>query len=354
MDAAFLTFVVALVTAAAVTPLVRAGARVLGVMDAPTLPRKHHAQPTPLLGGTAVWIAFVVAVAVGIYSYPGVFGALSARLLVGVLVASGVLMVGGYFDDRYSLPPRVQIIFPSCAALLMVLVGVRIDTITNPVGAGVIQLSQFVAIAGTWVWLMVMMYTTKLLDGLDGLATGVSAIGSLMIVALTATVAFWQPDIGALAAALAGACFGFLMYNFHKASIFLGEGGSVLLGFLLGTCAIASGSKIATTLLVLGVPVADMIRVAVMRWVRRAPVTSGDASHLHHLLLHAGFSHRATVLLLYAFALTFGMTTLVASPWQKTLTIFAIVLLTWGIAAVILWDSSDAKKKKKKSRQIKK
>lgn len=354
MEAALLTFVVAFVGAVMVTPLVRSGARALGVLDAPTLPRKQHTHPTPLLGGTAIWVAFVGAVAIGLYWYPDVFDALSTRLLVGMLFASGVLMIGGYLDDRYALPPRTQILFPSIAAMCMVLVGVRIDTITNPLGVGVITLPDVVATVGTWVWLMVMMYTTKLLDGLDGLATGVSAIGSLMIVALTATVAFWQPDIGALAAAVAGACIGFLVYNFHRASIFLGEGGSVLLGFLLGTCAIVAGSKIATTLLVLGVPVADMVRVAVMRWVRRAPVTRGDATHVHHLLLRAGFSHRTTVLLLYAFALTFGMTTLVASPWQKALTILAIVLLTWGIAAVILWDSSDATKKSRSSRRTKK
>ncbi len=354
MEAALLTFVVAFVGAVLVTPLVRSGARALGVLDVPTLPRKQHARPTPLLGGTAIWIAFIIAVTAGLYWYPGVFAGLSVRLLAGIVLASGVLMVGGYFDDRYALPPRIQILFPSIAAIIMVVVGVRIDTVTNPIGVGVLELPSVVAIACTWVWFMVLMYTTKLLDGLDGLATGVSAIGSLMIVALTATVAFWQPDIGALAAAVAGACVGFLVYNFHRASIFLGEGGSVLLGFLLGTCAIVSGSKIATTLLVLGVPFADMIRVAVMRWIRRAPVTGGDATHLHHLLLRAGFSHRTTVLLLYAFALTFGMTTLVASPWQKALTILAIVLLTWGIAAVILWDSSDVTKKSKSNRRTKK
>jgi UDP-GlcNAc:undecaprenyl-phosphate/decaprenyl-phosphate GlcNAc-1-phosphate transferase len=253
-------------------------------------------------------------------------------------------MVGGFLDDHYSLPAQVQILFPSLAAIIMVVVGVRIDAITHPFGEGVIHLPQLLAMVGTWLWLMVLMYTTKLLDGVDGLAAGISGIGSLVIVALTATAAFWQPHIGALAAALAGACFGFLVYNFHKASIFLGEGGSVLLGFLLGTCAIVSGSKIATTLLVLGVPVADMVRVAVMRVVRGAPMMQGDATHLHHLLLRAGFGQRTTVLLLCAFALTFGVTTLVASPLQKIATIIAIILLTWGIAAVILWDSSDATK----------
>ncbi|MEK7647752.1 MAG: MraY family glycosyltransferase [Patescibacteria group bacterium] len=354
MEAAVVTFLVALAAALVLTPLLRIAARALGILDAPTLPRKQHARPTPLLGGVAVWVAFVTAIAAGLVFYPTVFEALSTRLLVGLLIASGLLMIGGYFDDRYSLPPHIQILFPSAAAVIMVIVGVRIDTVTNPLGTGVIELPTLISLPVTWLWFMVLMYTTKLLDGLDGLATGISAIGSLMIVALTATALFWQPDIGALAAAVAGACIGFLVYNFHRASIFLGEGGSVLLGFLLGTCAIVSGSKIATTLLVLGVPVADMIRVAVMRFVRRAPITSGDSTHLHHLLLRAGFSHRATVLMLYAFAITFGVTTLVASPWQKAITILAIVLLTWGIAAVILWDSSDATRTNKSNRPTKK
>lgn len=298
-----------------------------GIVDAPGTARKIHGNRIPLLGGVAIFFALIIGI--GVF-WPQVTVNIGAFKIIAMLAGGLVLMIGGYFDDKKPRRPAFQIIFPILAAFIVVAAGIFPEKITNPLG-GAFDLAMHLAMPMTFIWLMGLMYTTKFLDGIDGLATGVTAIGALVIVALALTPKFYQPDVALLAALLAAANLGFLFFNFHPASIFLGEGGSLFAGFMLGILAVISGGKIATTLLVMGLPIIDVAAVLATRLIRGARLTVGDSSHLHFRLLTCGFNQRHVVLLYYVVALSFGMTTLFLPSVYKMVTLAIL-----GAAVIIL------------------
>lgn len=323
---------------AALTPRVAAWARVRGMVDAPDPPggRRIHAHPTPLLGGVALYAAFVLALGlVAVLTRAPFEGRISPFELGAVFLGGLMLVVGGSLDDRYRLAASRQLVFPILAVAVVAAAGVGIAKITNPFG-GVLRLAPWVTVAFTVAWLLGTTYTMKFLDGLDGLVSGITAIGALMIAALSLTTRYRQPDVAVIALALAGATLGFLAFNFHPARIFLGEGGSTLCGFLLGVLAIISGGKIATALLVMGIPVVDVAVVIVQRVVRRESAFRGDRSHLHFRLLDLGFSHRGAVLFLYALAAGFGTTTLVLQAGEKLVALGVLAVVAVGLSAAAM------------------
>ncbi len=350
----FWSIAAALAAALILTPLVRAAALRFGAVDQPAGGRKIHVRPMPLWGGAAVFSALALAIllALALGWLPGTH--IREKYLIGIIIASGLLIVGGLLDDKYSLKPSRQIIWPVLAALVIVGSGIGVKFITNPFGGQLYLDRQMFTVLWwqglpyrltpaadvfTLVWLLGMTYTTKFLDGLDGLVSGVAVIGALVIAAVSLMKEVAQPDTALLAFAIAGAFLGFLVFNFHPARIFLGEGGSTLAGFLLGTLAIISGGKIATTLLVLGLPLFDAVFVVLRRvfWLRRSP-TQADRSHLHFLLLDVGFTHRQAVLFYYFIAAAFGVSTLFLDGWGKlaALGTLASLLAALGAAVVIL------------------
>lgn len=305
--------------------------------------RKRHTRPVALLGGVAIWLAFWGVVGGYAWEYPErIFSKISPVQLASVVVATLVIIVIGVLDERYSLSPRVRLIATALAAFIPLVGGIGLDGVTNPLG-GVIPLNwpqltipfiNTMLVLGdvlVFLWLLGMMYTTKLLDGLDGLSSGISAIGGLMIFFLTRTPRFFQPDVGLLALIFSGVCLGFLVFNFKPASIFLGESGSLFLGFMLGVLAVISGGKIATTLLVMAVPILDVARVIIIRLVRGQPISQGDREHLHFRLLDLGLSERATVLLMYALAAIFGATTLFFQSRFKVIVLVFLVVAMVGV-----------------------
>ena len=347
---------------AVLTPLIRVLALKTGVLDIPDAPRKIHNRPTPLLGGLAVYAGFMAGMWYLALATPYLlFSSITIKHLAGISFAGLVLMIGGYLDDKKNLKPARQLIFTILAALVVIASGIGVRQVTNPFG-GVISLVSWERVLFwfhgvgyrvtlpadifTFVWLMIMMYTTKLLDGLDGLVSGVSAIGALMIFFLATTTKYFQPEVGMLSIIAAGAFLGFLVWNWNPARIFLGTGGSTLAGFLLGTLAIISGGKIATALLVLGVPVLDTVWVIVRRAVfeRKSPALA-DGKHLHFRLLEAGFSQRGAVVLLWVISAVFGATTLVLQSKQKLIALGVLVVVMMILAIVILSRARRAKSK---------
>ncbi|HYE59703.1 MAG TPA: MraY family glycosyltransferase [Candidatus Kapabacteria bacterium] len=302
--------------------------RALHIVDVPAREkRKIHRKSIPLGGGLAIFTSFFLMVLLVVSKETSFGDTVTDMQLWGLFVGGLILMVGGLLDDIYTLPPIRQLVFPLLAALSVILSGIRLTEITNPLG-GSIHLDWLVlADMIVFFWLFGMMFTTKLLDGLDGLVTGMVTIGSCMIFFLSIQKEWYQPDVALLSIVFAGACAGFLLWNFHPAKIFLGQGGSLFTGFMLGALAIISGGKIATTLLVMGVPILDMIRVIVERIRRKRSIFLGDREHLHFQLIASGLTHRQTVLLFYTISFLFGITTLFLQSRQKLIALLFLFVL---------------------------
>lgn len=336
-----IAFIVTFLLAVFLTGLVRRLALKWRVVDEPNESRKIHKSPMPLLGGLAIFLSFFLVLGYYVFFTDKVLGVeIFAKNLVGVFFGGALLMFGGFLDDKYKLKPKWQIIWPISAVIVVIASGVGISQITNPFG-GLLHLDSWQKIIFWWhgipykitlladlftfVWLMGMMYTTKFLDGLDGLVSGVSTIGAVIIffVSLMAEVA--QPGTAMLAIIFAGACAGFLVWNFNPAKIFLGEGGSLFTGFILGVLSIIAGGKIATTLLIMGLPILDAAIVLLRRLISRPKsLILADQKHLHFRLLDAGMTQRQAVLSLYFVTMAFGTSTLILKSQGK---LFALVTL---------------------------
>jgi len=325
------------------------------IVDSPNKDRKKHKKPIALLGGTAIFVCFWLVVGFMVFFTDLIGKNIEPKQLIGVFIGSLVLIILGFFDDKKELSAKTRLIVSAMAVLIAIFGGVHLLAITNPFG-GIIHLDFWQTDLGflgkilvigdilVFAWLMGMMYTTKILDGLDGLTTGIVAIGALIIFFLSNYTKYYQPDIALIALVFAGACLGFLVFNFHPAKVFLGEGGGLFLGFILGILAVISGGKIATALLVMAVPILDLVRVIYTRLVKRKKVFKGDREHLHFRLLQAGLTHKQAVWFLYAVALLFGMTTLFFQSRQK---LVALIFLVIVMIVVSVWLSRKEKILKK-------
>jgi len=330
------------------TFLIKKFAFKIGVVDIPGGDRKIHKKQIPLLGGLAIFCSFFVVL---FFVKDELFlGDLSEKHWLGVFAGAIVLMIGGYLDDKYTIRAKYAIVFPVIASLLVVAGGVGIEKITNPMGGYVyfdaIKI-PILNINGLWyyfvlfsdllifVWLLGMMYTTKLLDGIDGLVTGVVGIGAFIIFLFSSSEQYYQGDIAIASIVLCATCIGFLVLNWHPASIFLGEGGSLFLGFILGVLAIISGGKIAIALLVMGIPIMDVVWVVIRR-IRsgKNPFKFADKKHLHHRLLALGIGQKKTVLVYYLFASGFGLCALFLQSIGK---VFALGILLFSMMVIVIF-----------------
>jgi len=319
------------------TALVRRLALRYGVVDKPDNVRKIHTAPVPLLGGVAIFISFSVCLVAAALTTGRVVGAITWPMLIGLIAGGAILIIGGALDDIKNLPPRLQILFPLAATLVVILSGVGVSKLSSPFG-GIIYLAAPLSGLIIFPYIMGTTYATKFFDGLDGLVTGLAAIGSLLIMILALTTRYFQPDVALIAVIALGAFAGFLPWNFHPAKIYLGEGGALFAGYILGVLSIVSGAKIAVVLMALGVAVVDAAWVIVRRvlWEKRSPV-SADRKHLHHRLLDAGFSQRNAVLFLWFISAAFGASALLLQSAGKfvAFVLLAIVTLTVGAAAIL-------------------
>ena len=296
-----LAAVIAVAVAYALTPFVRSYAVAHGVVAHPG-GRRVHTRPMPLMGGLAMYVAFVTAVVVAV--------ALSARLsfdrqTVGILLGATLLAIVGLADDKYELPPWVQAASILVGGGVLVGFGVEILYVTNPFKGGHLMPLGKLSIPLTLVWILMVTKAVDCMDGLDGLAAGIAAIaaGTLMLMALSMGARF---EISAVtSAALMGAALGFLRFNYPPAKIFMGTVGAQFLGFTLAGVSVAGAFKIATLVavaapvLILGVPLFDTTFVVLRRAVTGKKIHEADTSHLHHRLVNKGLSHRQTVWIIY-------------------------------------------------------
>jgi len=300
---------VALAVALVLTPQVRRLAFRVGALDAPDY-RKVHEGVMPRLGGLAIYASFVLAVLVG--------GRVTAP--VGGLLAGATLITAvGVADDVYRLRAWTKLAGQVLAALVVVPFGIVVSQFSNPLSGNpypVVQLG-WLAWPLTVLWLVAVTNAVNLIDGLDGLASGTAFIAALTMAAVIGLEGYRVPgSVNAgvmwLALVLAAATLGFWRYNFHPARIFLGDGGSMLLGFLLGSMAVmgpakdATGISVIIPLVILGIPLADTACAIVRRCWRHRPIMQPDREHLHHRLLDLGLNHRQAVLAIYGVDLILG------------------------------------------------
>jgi len=329
MRTAIVAFVLAAWVAAALTPLVRALARRLGVVDRSDSYRKTDRRAVPLLGGVAVFVAFLVPIAALAVFHDNNASTLVAQSWreVAALLAGGAIALGlGIVDDVMQLPARWKLLFQVAAASVAVAGGFCVTAVSNPFGGPIFL--GWLGVPVTILWFVGCMNALNLLDGLDGLAAGA---GLFVAVTLLLVSAVYGNGLAMLLlACLAGAAAGFLRYNFHPASIFLGDSGSMLLGFWVAALSLLAARKAeaAVALLVpfiaLGLPVFDTSLAILRRWSHKLPISAADRQHVHHKLLAMGFTHRRSVLLLYVACATLGAAALLISAGRGTLTAIVV------------------------------
>ncbi|MBR0102213.1 MAG: undecaprenyl/decaprenyl-phosphate alpha-N-acetylglucosaminyl 1-phosphate transferase [Selenomonadaceae bacterium] len=322
-------FAVALVVALVVTPLVILLANKTGAMDAPDA-RKVHKKPIPRIGGLAIYAGFMAAI-IFVAARFG-FDAESIKETVGLTLSGSLIVAVGLIDDYKNLPAKVKLLGQIIAAAVLVLIfDVRIDFVTDPFG-DYIYLEWF-ALPATMFWLVGLTNTVNLIDGLDGLAAGVAAIASFTILLIALEQNFILVAI--MTAALAGAAVGFLKYNFHPAQIFMGDTGSMFLGFMLAGISVTGAVKsVATIALIvpifaLGLPILDTTFAIVRRVRGGVPIFKPDKGHLHHRLLGVGFTQCQAVLLMYVISALFGLSAiaLTAVSYQIAVLILFVVIV---------------------------
>jgi UDP-GlcNAc:undecaprenyl-phosphate/decaprenyl-phosphate GlcNAc-1-phosphate transferase len=364
-------FVVTLLLSAAFTMVVRRVALSRGLVDMPGDDRRVHRVPVPRLGGLAIFGAF--AVGVGLMFLLNVWGITAStndnirfepwRILV-VLIGAGIITAVMAVDDLRDLKPLTRLLWQIGAALFVIVPalvwpggpnsGEPPGTLHHDQGAGVIALSVqnpfgdplefplIVAVFLTAFWLVGVTNTINWIDGLDGLAAGVSAVACAVMFVITGPV-LGQWTLAYLPLVLGAAILGFLPFNIHPARIFMGDSGAMFLGFTLAVIAIIGGAKMAAALLVLGIPLLDGVYMILYRLIRGRSPLQADRGHLHHRLLDIGLSQPQVVTVFYVLCGTFGLLAYIFTSLSGEINLFgatirsSIVKLTaLGVMVIVL------------------
>ena len=304
----------------------------LGVVDKPDQFRKIHQREIPRLGGVAIYVAFVIPVA-AIYLFgkdgSSVLVQADPARLLALIIGATVALALGVVDDVWGLRAPWKLLFQVIAGLVAVAGGITVAVLSNPFG-GPLYLGFF-AIPVTLFWFLGCMNAVNLMDGLDGLAAGVCLF---VVLTLFLVSVLFGNIYSALLACLSGAIFGFLLFNFNPARIFLGDAGSILLGFLVAALSILASRKAeaAVALLIpfvaLGLPILDTSIAILRRWSRNLPISAPDRQHIHHTLLSLGLSHKRVVLILYGVCVLLGSAALLITMARNSVVILVLAVLT--------------------------
>ena len=300
--------VTALLVAVITTPVVKNLAHRVGAVDVPKDDRRMHSTPIPRMGGLAIFLGFMLSVLL--------FAELTAQLR-GMLLGSVIIMVLGIIDDIYALPAKLKLVVQIIAALIAVLSGNVIQTMSNPnvFSSDLYWDLGMLAIPVTVIWIVAITNAVNLIDGLDGLACGVSTISSMTLLVIALVVS--DAPVAILMAALAGGCLGFLPYNMNPAKIFMGDTGSTFLGFVLAVVSIQGLFKFYTIIsfavpfLMLGLPIFDTCFAFIRRIANGQSPMHADRSHVHHRLIDMGFNQKQAVAVLYVISAVLGLSAVV-------------------------------------------
>lgn len=318
----------------------------LGLMDRPEkygLKRK----PVPYPGGVLLYLSFLI---LSLIFFEPTFK------LGGLLAGGGLLVLVSFLDDRYNLSPWIRLVTQFGVALILVAVGIGIETITNPFG-GFLALNEIkldlvvgnltytiVLFSGifTVLWVILLVNTMNWLDGIPGLVSGITVLASLTLFFLSISDMVDQPEVATLAILVAMIAFAFWLFDFYPPKMIIGDSGSMFLGFLIAVMAIFSGGKIATAFLILGFAILDALYVIIYRlYKRKAPWKGGEwdkyrkAVHLHHRLLQFGLSERQVLMFVYVISAIFGVTALFLGTQGKFWAIVTVAVVSLILGLVL-------------------
>lgn len=300
-----LAFVISLVITYVITPMVKSLAIKIGAVDKPDA-RKVHSGTIPRLGGLAIFIGYITSVLINVPTSDDLWG---------LLLGSFFLVCIGIWDDVAQIGPKTKLMGQIIAAGILVAFGIEVEFITNPWGH-MIYLDYF-SVPLTIFWVVGFTNIVNLIDGLDGLAAGISLIACLAIFSITWQMG--QTDLALLTLALAGAACGFLRYNFNPAKIFMGDTGSMLLGYsmaaisIMGAVKTAAAVALVVPVIVMGLPILDTAFAIIRRRINGKPVFKPDKGHVHHRLLAMGLSQKQAVLLMYGVTALLGALSMVVA-----------------------------------------
>ncbi len=328
----FLILIVAFTISFAVTPFAIKIAPKINAMDIPKDGRRMHTKAMPRFGGISMFLGTEAALALFLHHDPKV---------LMILLGGACIYTVGVIDDIRGMGARLKFILQILTAILIYFGGIQIDFVRNPFDEkAYIFFPDWLSFLITVLWVVGITNTVNLIDGLDGLAAGVSAIASGCI-SYTAVLS-GQYDGGLAMLAISGGALGFLPFNFHPAKIFMGDSGSLYLGFMIAAISILGSTKGATLIativpfLVLGLPIFDTTFAIIRRWVNGYPIMSADKGHIHHRIMATGIGQRRTVLIMYCISAIMGMVAILVvqrmMPEAVVLVIVAAILVCVFIA----------------------
>lgn len=324
-------FAVAAVLSFFFTPPVKNFAHKVGAIDVPKDARRMHKKPIPRLGGLAIYGGFLCSILI--------FGQLDETMLC-VLLGAAIIVALGIFDDVLALGAKLKFVVQIVAAAIPVCIGdlqIGLFTNLNPLSDTPFVHLGILAVPATIIWIVGITNAVNLIDGLDGLAVGVSSIAAITMLAVALLTG--NMPIAITMAALAGACIGFMPYNLNPAKIFMGDTGSTFLGYMLATVSIMGLFKFyavisfAVPFLILGLPIFDTANAIIRRVAAGRSPMSPDRGHVHHKLIDMGFNQKQAVAILYAISATLGLTAVVLTSSGE---VKAIVLLLAVLAAILV------------------
>lgn len=335
MATILLALVVALVVSFLSTPIVKSFACKLGAIDVPKDARRMHKVPIPRMGGLAIFLGFIISMLL--------FCPLDDQIK-GILLGAVIIVVMGIIDDITPLRASLKFVVQILAALIPIYYGVQITCISNPNLLSDQPYWNFgwLSIPITVIWIVGLTNAVNLIDGLDGLAIGVSSIGALTMLVIAILVS--EPQVAIIMAALVGACIGFMPYNMNPAKIFMGDTGSTFLGYILACITIQGLFKFYAVIsfvvpfLILGLPIFDTAFAIIRRLSHGQNPMTPDRSHVHHRLIDMGLNQKQAVAVLYVISAIMGLSAVVlatSGELKAILCLMALIIVALVAARVV-------------------